>query len=53
MRDHWKKQHGREGGLPAAVKEQVTLPGEEALWVEKRAKALGWWKPQQHVSCKK
>ena len=36
-----------------AAKKLVALASGEKLRVERRARKLGWWKPQQHVPCEK
>ena len=54
MRNHWKAEHAREhGGLPEGTKKLVALASGEKLRVERRARKLGWWEPQQHVPCEK
>ena len=54
MRNHWKAEHAREhGGLPEGTKKLLALASDEKLRVERRARKLGWWKPQQHVPCEK
>ena len=42
-----------EGNLNLATKKLVALASGEKLRVERRARKLGWWKPQQHVPCEK
>ena len=35
------------------TKKLLALASDEKLRVERRARKLGWWKPQQHVPCEK